>query len=272
MANQATSRKATAPHNRKLLSLPVGKTANTGAAGNSTQATLSPLYTQVKQMLFDRLRKGEWGPGEVLPSEMKLAVEYHVHQGTIRKALDELVAQHLVVRQQGKGTFVADGTRRHRPFYFMQIQPKSGANTFPTTDFISCTRAKASADEQDMLQGVAEVIRIVKLRRFNSKPAIVERIAIRGDLFPGLEDLLGELRPETTYTLLEERYRVLILRVVERLSAVAASHADAKLLLLTKGVPLLQISRVAYSLDGSPVEWRISRCATQSHEYVVELT
>ncbi len=272
MANQAMSRKAAVPHTRKVLPPPVGEAAKANIAGNPTQATLRPLYTQIKQMLFDRIRRGEWGPGEMLPSEMKLAAEYDVHQGTIRKALDELVAQHLVVREQGKGTFVADGTRRHRPFYFMRIQPKSGVNVFPTTDFVSCTRAKASVEEQQMLEGVPEVIRLVKVRRFNSKPTIVERIAVRGDLFPGLDDLLNELRPETTYSLLEERYRVLILRVAERLSAIAAAAADAKLLLLPKGAPLLQISRVAYSLDGSPVEWRVSRCATHSHEYVVELT
>ena len=82
--------------------------ANKGIAGNSTQATLNPLYIQIQQLLFERLRKGEWGPGELLPSEMKLAAEYDVHQGTIRKALDEIAAQHLVVRQQGKGTFVTD--------------------------------------------------------------------------------------------------------------------------------------------------------------------
>jgi GntR family transcriptional regulator len=246
--------------------------ANKGIAGNSTQATLNPLYIQIQQLLFERLRKGEWGPGELLPSEMKLAAEYDVHQGTIRKALDEIAARHLVVRQQGKGTFVTDGTM-HRPFYFLRIQPKSGSNKFPTTEFLSCAREKASAEEQRMLQAaIPEVIRLVKLRRFDRRPAIVERIAIRGDLFPGLEHLIEELRPETTYTLLEERYRVLILRVVERLGAVAATASDAKLLAITKGAPLLQINRIAYSLDGCPVEWRLSRCNAQSHEYVVELT
>ena len=273
MAKHATSLKTIVPQIRRLSSEPMVDTANARVTGNPTQVTLNPLYAQVRQMLFERLRKGEWGPGELLPSEMKLAAEYDVHQGTIRKALDELAAQHLVMRQQGRGTFVADGTLRHRPFYFMRIQPKSGTNKFPTTEFISCTRAKASAEEQRILQAaVPEVIRLVKLRRFDSKPAIVERIAIRSDLFPGLEDLLNELRPETTYTLLEERYRVLILRVVESLSAITASASDAKLLALTKGAPLLQISRIAYALDGSPVEWRVSCCSTRSHEYVVELT
>jgi GntR family transcriptional regulator len=246
---------------------------NTSVASSPTQATLNPLYAQVKQLLFERLRKGEWGPGEMLPSEMRLAAEYEVHQGTIRKALDELAAQHLVVRRQGKGTFVTDGTLRHRPFYFLRIQPKSGSSHFPTTEFLSCTRAKASAEERRMLEAdIPEVIRLVKLRRFDSRSAILERIAIRGDLFPGLEDLLNELRPETTYTLLEERYRVLVLRVIERLSAVVASANDAKSLALSKGAPLLRINRIAYSLDGSPIEWRISLCNALAYEYVVELT
>jgi GntR family transcriptional regulator len=252
---------------------------NAGAsqAGHSpvtaTQATHNPLYVQIKQMLFERLRKGEWGPGELLPSEIKLAAQYNVHQGTIRKALDEITAQRLLVRQQGKGTFVTNGMMRHRPYYFLRIQPRSGANQPPATEFLSCKRAKASAEEQRMLQSpVREVIRLAKLRRFDSKPVIVERISIRGDMFPGLETLLDELRPETTYTLLEQRYRVLIPRVVERLGAVAASAEDAKLLALPKGAPLLQIDRIAYSLAGTPIEWRVSRCNAQSHEYLVELT
>jgi len=272
VARRAISLNATAPNLPRLAPRAAGGMANKGFAGNPAQATLNPLYMQIQQLLFERLRKGEWGPGELLPSEMKLAAEYDVHQGTIRKALDEIAAQHLVVRQQGKGTFVTDGTM-HRPFYFLRIQPKSGSNKFPTTEFLSCTREKASAEEQRMLQaGIPEVIRLVKLRRFDRRPAIVERITIRGDLIPGLEHLIKELRPETTYTLLEERYRVLILRVVERLGAVAATAGDAKLLAVAKGDPLLQIDRIAYSLDGCPVEWRVSRCNAQSHEYVVELT
>jgi GntR family transcriptional regulator len=272
LTKSASNRATTVPpFERRPLHAAVETDAK--ALGSSAPTVLNPLYLQVKQFLFERLRKGEWGPGELLPSEMKLAAEYHVHQGTIRKALDELAAQHLIIRKQGKGTFVASGALRHRPFYFMRIQPKSGPNKFPTTEFISCGRARASAEELHILRTAgSDVIRLIKVRRFDSKPAIAEHIAIRGDLFPGLEDLINRLRPETTYTLLEEKYRVLIRRVVERLSAVAASARDARLLGVSRGTPLLQISRIAYAVDGSPVEWRISRCNTRAHEYVVELS
>ncbi|HSR54974.1 MAG TPA: GntR family transcriptional regulator, partial [Alphaproteobacteria bacterium] len=67
----------------------------------------SPLYRQVKELLLQRVVSGYWKPGEILPSEVKLAAEFNVSQGTVRKALEEMAAEHLVVRHQGKGTFVA---------------------------------------------------------------------------------------------------------------------------------------------------------------------
>jgi GntR family transcriptional regulator len=234
---------------------------------------LNPLYAQIKEKLVRRIVKGEWKPGQLLPSEIKLAGEFQVHQGTVRKALDEMASQHLVVRHQGKGTFVADATLRHQAFHFLRLRPKSGAKKFPSTDFLSCSRVKSSAGERRKLALTQpDVVRLVKLRRFDRKPIIVERITIRGDMFPGLEDLLNELRPETTYTLLEQRYRILVVRVAERLSAVLAGDEDARLLGIPLASPLLKIERLAYALDGTPVEWRVSLCLTEAYEYVVELT
>src|SRR5438105_9139134 len=92
-----------------------------------------PLYAQVRENLIQRLVKGEWGPGELLPSEVKLASQFQVHQGTVRKALDDMESQHLIVRQQGKGTFVAATTLRHQAFYFLRLRPKSDAKTLPST-------------------------------------------------------------------------------------------------------------------------------------------
>jgi GntR family transcriptional regulator len=249
----------------------IAKDLNERSAGPPPE--LKPLYAQIKEMLVRRLVKGEWGPGEQLPSEFKLASHFRVHQGTVRKALDEMASEHLVVRQQGKGTFVADATLRHQAFHFLRLRPKSRAKTLPSTEFLSCTRVKASAIERRQL-GLTEsdVVRLVKIRRYDGKPIILERISIRGDVFPELEDLINELRPETTYTLLEQRYRVLITRVTERLSAVVASAEDARLLGVDEGSPLLKIERIACALDGASIEWRISLCRTEAHEYVVELT
>ena len=70
-------------------------------------ASFSPLYEQIKAMILASLQASEWLPGDAIPSEMELAARYAVSQGTVRKAIDELAAQNLLVRRQGKGTFVA---------------------------------------------------------------------------------------------------------------------------------------------------------------------
>ena len=68
--------------------------------------TFSPLYQQIKSLIMQSLQSGEWKPGELIPSEVELAFRYKVSQGTVRKAIDELSAENLVVRRQGKGTLL----------------------------------------------------------------------------------------------------------------------------------------------------------------------
>ncbi|WP_428029136.1 GntR family transcriptional regulator [Ancylobacter sp.] len=235
-----------------------------------------PLYAQIKNLLIARVIKGEWGPGELLPSEMRLAAEYSVHQGTVRKALDEMAALGIVVRQQGKGTFVNASSMRHSTYHFFRVLPKSGtAMEAPSTEFVSIETAPATEEEHAHLRmptAQRDVVRSLRMRRFGSVPKIVERVAQPAYLFPGLADLYRELLPETTYGIIERRYRVLVVKVVERLTAVAASAEDSALLDVPVGTPLLEVDRLAAAIDGQYVEWRVSRCLTDAHEYVVELT
>ena len=81
---------------------------------NLPVASFSPLYEQIKAMILASLQASEWLPGMAIPSEMELAARYAVSQGTVRKAIDELAAQNLLVRRQGKGTFVATPQNHHR--------------------------------------------------------------------------------------------------------------------------------------------------------------
>ena len=74
---------------------------------DSLTPSFSPLYQQIKDLILQSLQTGEWKPGEAIPSEMDLAARYRVSQGTVRKAIDELSADNLLIRRQGKGTFVA---------------------------------------------------------------------------------------------------------------------------------------------------------------------
>ena len=106
--------------------LPAGNFPVGTEVGASPMASFSPLYQQIKGLLLSGLRLGEWKPGEVIPSEMDLAARFHVSQGTVRKAIDELAAENLLVRRQGKGTFVATHAEQQVQFRFLKLVPDSG--------------------------------------------------------------------------------------------------------------------------------------------------
>jgi GntR family transcriptional regulator len=243
-------------------------------ANNRTpgQPELKPLYLQIQEMLIQRVVDGEWGPGEMLPSEMRLASEYNVHQGTVRKALDAMALRNLLVRQQGKGTFVATVSMRHNPFRYFRLVLRSNPAERPVSHFISIEVAAATEAERTALQLASpddRVVRATKIRAFGTGPAIIEENAYPHDMFPGLDELFRKLHPDTTYGLLEQKYRVLITTVQEKLDAAAASRLDAEHLKVDLGAPLLRIDRTAFALDGRPAEWRVSRC-TNACEYIID--
>jgi GntR family transcriptional regulator len=126
----------------------VGADSAAGLGAPSTPA-FSPLYQQIKSLILNSLRLGEWKPGEAIPSEMDLATRFRVSQGTVRKAIDELAADNLLVRRQGKGTFVATHAEKQVQFRFLKLVPDSGTpgSEGPAQrDIIECRRTRASAD------------------------------------------------------------------------------------------------------------------------------
>jgi GntR family transcriptional regulator len=83
--------------------------------------TFSPLYRQIKEFMIRSLEAGEWRPGDSIPSEGELAARFNVSQGTVRKAIDEMAAENLLVRRQGKGTFVASHDDPRSFFRFLRL-------------------------------------------------------------------------------------------------------------------------------------------------------
>lgn len=230
-----------------------------------------PLYAQVKALMMQRLIAGQWRPGEMLPSEFQLADLFGVSQGTVRKALDELAGENVVVRRQGRGTFVAEHDDHRALFHFFHLVGPDGERRLPESRLISVRKGLAGRLEAGRLaigRGVP-VIRIRRIRLLDDRPAIAETIAVPQKLFPDLADIREV--PNTLYDLYEQRYGITIARAVERLAAIAADERDAKLLEIAPGAPLLEIDRTALALDGAPVEWRVSRCVTTTHHYRVEL-
>jgi GntR family transcriptional regulator len=234
--------------------------------------SLVPLYRQVKQILLDRIAGGAWQPGDLLPAEPRLGEELGVSPGTVRKALDELAAEQVVVRHQGRGTFVAAQTPDTALFRFFRLVTPAGERTVPSSRELARAAGPAEADECRRL-GLppgTPVLRVRRSRETTGGGRLVERIVVPLTLFPGLDASPGEL-PNTLYDLYERRYGKSVRRAAELLRAVALDAADGEALGLPAGAPALEIDRVAYSFNDLPVEWRRSLVDTRNLRYASEL-
>jgi GntR family transcriptional regulator len=232
-----------------------------------------PLYKEVKRILTQSLAEGEWRPGVALPSETRLGERYRVSIGTVRKAIDELVAERILVRHQGRGTFVAGHNARRALFHFFHIVPADGGKEQPAVELLSFERATASDDEAKSLDTPrgATVFRISNLLRLRGKPVVLDKITLPAVRFPRLSEKVFRERDSTIYQLYQERYGINVIRSAERLSAALADRPSAKLLGISAGSPLLRIKRTALTYHNVPVELRISLVNTAEHEYFSDL-
>ncbi len=233
-----------------------------------------PLYLQIKELLTKSLAALEWGPGETIPSELDLATRFGVSQGTVRKAIDALAADNLVVRRQGRGTFVATHTEEKASmFRFLRIRRNDGRDEYPASRLVDVRRGKASSEVARALEfktGDA-VITVRRLLEYGGHPAVLDEIVVPALLFKGLTRGKVERYPGSMYGLFETQFGVRIVRAQEKLSAVAADPARANLLRIAAGTPLLAVERVTYTFGDKPVEWRRGLCSTRNHHYLNDL-
>ncbi len=242
---------------------------------NDSQAAPNflPLYQQVKQVLLQRLATHDWEPGDLLPSEPRLAEELGVSPGTVRKALDEMTAQNLLVRRQGKGTYVSTHSPDRALFHFFHIVRDDGVRELPDSTVLSIRQAAASRNDRDKLglTATGKVIRIKRVRAFDGIPAIYETISVSAKRFAHLDKYpVGDL-PNTIYRLYEAKFRVVVTHAEEHIRAIAADHTDAKHLDIPAGSPVLEIDRLAFGHENDVIEWRVSHCLTSEHYYLSEL-
>ena len=232
-----------------------------------------PLYKQVYNVLVSRIADGDWRPAKALPSEQALASELGVSQGTVRRAMDALAAENLILRHQGRGSFVAEHTQEHALFRFFRLSrpAPNHARVTPTLGSERTVRRLANNKERWKLalRGKAEVVEIRRTRLIDESPRVVEKIILPHRLFHGIEK--EKHLPNTLYSLYQEGFGISIAVAKEELRAVLANKKDAAALRISAGTPLLQIDRIAVALDGQPVEWRISRCDTKDIVYAIEV-
>lgn len=229
------------------------------------------LYVHVRRIVMERIETGSWKPGAMLPSEFALADQLGVSQGTVRKGLDTLVADQLLVRRQGRGTFVAEQTPADVLFRFFKIYTNDGERVLPTSRDAVVKQGTATKREANVLQISPEsnVIRVTRTRLFKKKPFVLETIVLPAAVFPRL-GADGNI-PNTLYDVFQHQYGVTVSYANERIEARAAKPREAEKLGIPNATPLLKIDRIACGLDNQPIEWRVSLCHLKGLQYVAEL-
>jgi GntR family transcriptional regulator len=246
------------------------------SANASDSATLtpafSPLYQQIKGLILQNLQSGEWKPGESIPSEMELAARYRVSQGTVRKAIDELAGDNLLVRRQGKGTFVATHAEHHVQYRFLKLVPNHGdldTEGPAQREIVDCKRLRASADiaRTLALRTGDTVLQVRRVLSFAGSPTILEDLWLPATPFKGLtaERLADYHGP--MYALFETEFGVRMVRADEKIRAVLPDDTQSALLQVTASTPLLSVERVAYTYNDTPMELRRGFYRTENHHY-----
>ena len=239
--------------------------------GGATPA-FSPLYQQIKALILQSLQAGQWKPGDLIPSEIELAARFRVSQGTVRKAIDELAAEHLVVRRQGRGTFVATHAEQHVQYRFLRLLPDQGdaSSEGPAQrSIVDCKRQRAPADVARTL-GLRTGDSVLQVRRvlsFQGVPTILEDLWLPGSAFKGLTAERLATHQGAMYALFETEFGVRMVRADEKLRAVAADEQAAERMQVPIGSPLLSVERVAYTYQDAPMELRRGLYRTDTHHY-----
>lgn len=253
---------------------PVPSNQAPDTASSVGSPSFRPLYQQIKALITQSLQAGEWKPGELMPSEVELAARFKVSQGTVRKAIDELAAENLVLRRQGKGTFVASHAEERAHFRFLRLRPDEGVPHRPESRFLEVKRIRAPAEVARLLElksGDA-VVYIKRVQSFDGQPTILEELWLPGQLFKGLsaERLVEYKGP--MYGLFETEFGTRMIRATEKIRAVVADAQTAEHLKVPEGTPLLCGERVSFTYGDKVVELRREMYSTAKHHYLNELS
>jgi GntR family transcriptional regulator len=218
-----------------------------------------PRYLHVREQLVERIQSGAWAPGQLIPSEFDIARQFGVSQGTARMAVTALVAENIVVRRQGLGTFVYEHTQEEELARFSRMFHRRSRIDAESRSWrpLSALANRTERRELDLGPG-GRVLRIRRVRLRGAALFVLERISLPEALFPGLT-AHAEL-PDTLYGLYQRSCAVMVVEAEERLTVALADRTTAKALKIAAGTPLLRIERVAIALGGKPVEWRVSLC------------
>lgn len=225
-----------------------------------TSIVATPLHTQLRTVFVHRITTGQWKPGTVLPNENELAREFALSPGTVRKALEWMERQQLIVRQQGRGTFVQDPTSTDLASRYICLKTSDGE--IAIGEITSSELAKGAATDEEArrlaIPPGAGVYRIVQRRDYGQGAACLERRVYPAELFPNLEK-----KPSIARNAGEFGYMHGVLFAHgEELVKIAEADAEVAVAIgVPKGSPVLYLDRVLKTVDDHKGEWRVSWCA-----------
>lgn len=232
-----------------------------------------PLYQRLRDEIAHRIAQNVWRPGETIPTEAELAASHGVAVGTVRKALDALVADGLVERRQGRGTFVRRPSFDGSLFRFFRHLGPDGTRTVPEGRILAreVLAAPAPVRAALRLREDEEVIRLSRLRLIVGEPVLSEEIWLPRRRFARLLDAEPGEIGDLLYPAYERLCGEIVARAEETVTVSTAAGDDVRLLGLAYGAPVVVIDRVAFGYDGRPLEWRRTRGPATDFRYHVEI-
>lgn len=236
------------------------------------RTSLDPMYRQIADILRRRIEEGQLGPGMAIPPESELIRTLDVSRVTVRQAIDLLVSEALVVRKQGKGTFVCPPRIREdlRSLHGLaELLAARGAEQSMEVVAFGWVAAPSRVAEALGLPAGTQVLRIKRRHWLQGVPVAIAEIYLDQAFGERIER--AELASTPIYALLEQRCQVRIKRAGEVIRAEAADRDTALLLAVPRGLPVLAVCRTTYSAEERPVEYIEFRHRHDSYEIAVEL-
>lgn len=232
-----------------------------------------PLYQRLRDQLAEQIANNRWRPGEAIPTEAALSAEYQLSTGTVRKAIDALVSEGILERQQGRGTFIRRAQFQSSLFRFFRFQTVSGERQVPESRILSIEPVAApSAVAQALgLPADAPVIRIVRVRLLDVKPVLAEEIWLPRQRFQALLEIDLSREGPLLYPIYEEVCGQVVASAEETLTAESVNDVHARLLQVAVNSPVIVIERLARDYAGTPLEWRRSRGHAEHFRYRVDI-
>jgi GntR family transcriptional regulator len=227
-----------------------------------------PLYLQVRDVLAERIAGGAWKPGFPVAGEGDLAREFGVSSGTMRKALELMAAERLIVRRQGRGSFVADPTTKAAGFD--NVYGEDGEAIGGQAQVVEITAGAATAPERTRLQlHDSAIYRLRRVIASKQRTCMVEDAVVPADLFP---DLPSKKEVAHDTTLLASAYGLLAGKGKERISLAKAPASVADVLCVWPDSPVMVLDRAVFTFDGArALEWRLAYCHPEEIHYLARL-